>query len=293
MFVAPDGKRKTVRIGKCSQHDAEAIRYRVENLLSAVIQGRDPSRDDAEWLGRIGPSLRIKLIRVGLVKPTKAEIVPKISNWLNEYIKSRTDIKPRTIHLLENAKKSFLSFWSGEKLLTEFTEQDAFNFRVHLLGKGLAEATVRARCKKIKQVFNAAKKKRIIESNPFDEIPTADRTDANRLRYIDKAVIEKVIEACPNHQWRLIFALARYAGLRIPSELIGLTWDDILWDKNDLSFIVQKQSILRVKEVGLCHCFQSLSLIWLKLSKMLSLALLELLRSMTKKMQIYARKPIG
>jgi len=30
----------------------------------------------------------------------------------------------------------------------------------------------------------------------------------------------------------LIVALSRYAGLRCPSEHLGLTWGDILWDKN-------------------------------------------------------------
>jgi integrase len=258
LFVAPDGKRKTVRLGKCSRHDAEAIKYRVKNLLSALIQGNEPSRDDAEWLGRIGSPLRKKLVRVGLVKPTKADIVPNTSDWLDGYIKGRTDIKPRTINLLENAKKSFLSFWGGEKLLTEFTAQDAFNFRVYLLSKKLAEATVRARCKKIKQVFNAAKKKRHIESNPFDEVPTADRTDATRQRYIDQSTIEKVIEACPDHQWRLIFALARYGGIRIPSELVLLTWDDILWDKKRFIVHSPKTEHIEGKESRVVPLFPKL-----------------------------------
>jgi hypothetical protein len=32
------------------------------------------------------------------------------------------------------------------------------------------------------------------------------------------ADIERVIEACPNAYWRLLVALARFAGLRTPSE---------------------------------------------------------------------------
>ena len=33
LFVAPDGKRPTIRLGKVSQRTAEAIKYRVEQLL--------------------------------------------------------------------------------------------------------------------------------------------------------------------------------------------------------------------------------------------------------------------
>lgn len=50
--------------------------------------------------------------------------------------------------------------------------------------------------------------------------PTGSPSDA----YLD-------IDACPDSRWRLIFALARYGGLRIPSELERLTWNDIMWDK--------------------------------------------------------------
>ena len=33
LFVAPDGKRKTVRLGKLAQRDAESIKFRIEQLL--------------------------------------------------------------------------------------------------------------------------------------------------------------------------------------------------------------------------------------------------------------------
>ena len=44
----------------------------------------------------------------------------------------------------------------------------------------------------------------------------------------------------------LIFALARYGGLRIPSELFGLKWDDILWDSG--RFIVHSPQAFELAE---------------------------------------------
>src|SRR5262249_16144073 len=38
-------------------------------------------------------------------------------------------------------------------------------------------------------------------------------------------------DACPDAEWRLIVALARYGGIRVPSELLPLTWADVLWDQ--------------------------------------------------------------
>jgi integrase len=37
----------------------------------------------------------------------------------------------------------------------------------------------------------------------------------------------KVLDACPNNQWRLLFALSRFGGLRCPSEHRELKWSDI------------------------------------------------------------------
>ncbi len=41
-----------------------------------------------------------------------------------------------------------------------------------------------------------------------------------------------MIDACPDTEWRLIFALARFGSLRCPSELIALGWSDIDWDND-------------------------------------------------------------
>ena len=37
----------------------------------------------------------------------------------------------------------------------------------------------------------------------------------------------KLLEACPNQEWRVIIALARIGGLRCPSELKQLRWKDV------------------------------------------------------------------
>ena len=38
---------------------------------------------------------------------------------------------------------------------------------------------------------------------------------------------QKVLDACPDAEWRLIFGLARFGGLRCPSEVLRLKWQDI------------------------------------------------------------------
>jgi integrase len=40
-----------------------------------------------------------------------------------------------------------------------------------------------------------------------------------------------VLKACPSREWRLIFLLSRFGGLRCPSEHLALRWEDIDWGR--------------------------------------------------------------
>ena len=50
LFVAPEGARKTIRLGKCSQRTAEGIKFRVEQLLESLRFKRPMEADLAEWV---------------------------------------------------------------------------------------------------------------------------------------------------------------------------------------------------------------------------------------------------
>ena len=44
----------------------------------------------------------------------------------------------------------------------------------------------------------------------------------------------KILDASPDVQWRCIIALSRFAGIRVPSELLPLRWADINWEENSI-----------------------------------------------------------
>ena len=73
-------------------------------------------------------------------------------------------------------------------------------------------------------------------------IPNSARTpSALALRLLtrekllgDNEDAAKVLDACPDHEWRLIFSLARFRGLRTPSETQKLRWCDVDWARGRL-----------------------------------------------------------
>jgi len=67
-----------------------------------------------------------------------------------------------------------------------------------------------------------------------------------------------LIAACPNNDWRLIFAFARYAGLRILSELDELKWSDVNWERNRITVHVPKKEHLAGHETRVVAIFPEL-----------------------------------
>jgi integrase len=53
-----------------------------------------------------------------------------------------------------------------------------------------------------------------------------------RLYFVTQEEAKKVLDACPEAEWRLLFALSRYGGLRCPSEHLSLKWADVDWKRD-------------------------------------------------------------
>ena len=254
--------RPRIGLGAVTKKEAGSACGFVENLVSYCNTGKELKPDTQKWLNTIRPFVRRRLEALGLIepeaKPQEAKNQTTLSDWIDGYIKGRTDAKPGTITAMNQAVDNLYEFISKDTLLVDFTPHDADKFRRHLLAAGLAESTTRRRCKYAKQFFAQAIKARIISSNPFDDVPVAGRSNTDRQQFISREDILKVIEACPNSQWKLIFTLSRYGGLRIPSELFGLRWEDILWDKKRFIIHSPKTEHHEGKETRICPLFPEL-----------------------------------
>ena len=123
-----------------------------------------------------------------------------------------------------------MDYFGVDKPLADITEEDAESFERWLkTSEGLAEATKRKRLSICKQVMRSAIKSRIITQNPFAGLRTGNVTNRKRQAFITPEDTQRILDACSDPEWRTLVALARYGALRIPSEVRGLTWDDINW----------------------------------------------------------------
>ncbi|MCG3180336.1 MAG: hypothetical protein BIFFINMI_02695 [Phycisphaerae bacterium] len=234
LFKAADGSRKPIRLGKMSRRDAEAICRHVEALVASKESGQPLTRETAVWLREIGSTLHGRLARVGLVEPRSTSTGVKLAPFIDTLIAGRVDAKPGTIRNLTQARDHLLAHFGQGRTIQNITAGDADGYRLHLLGLNLAENTVRRLCGGARQFFRAAVRRELIARNPFEGVPCTMRGNPARQRFITQADIAKVLDECPDAEWRLIVALSRYGGLRCPSEHRMLRWSDIAWDKGTM-----------------------------------------------------------
>ncbi len=258
-FVDQADRRQTIRLGKISRRIAETAKVRIEALLAAKIAGHSIDRETAEWLTAISDTIHARLAKVGLVERRAAAGRLEVEEvglqaHAERYIASRPSLKPNTRRNYETTKRILVEHFGGDRLLRSITAGHARDYREWLVEK-YAPATVAREVKRARQFFDYALDCRLIDQNPFTKVKAGSQKNTKRKHYVGRDVIQKVLEACPDNEWRLIVTLARYGGLRIPSELVDLTWDRIDWEAGRFTVLVPKKEHLDGHETRVVPIF--------------------------------------
>jgi integrase len=118
-----------------------------------------------------------------------------------------------------------------DREIASITEADALDFRQLLMTAKLSPTTVSKRLQFVRSFFHDARRRKLIPSNPFLEVSSKSVIRLDKRRFVTKEETTKLLAACTNHDWRMIVTLARYGGLRCPSEVLSLEWRHIDWEK--------------------------------------------------------------
>jgi integrase len=232
LFVSPDGKRKTVRLGKVTMKQATAFKVRLEALIGQTITG---VADDeiSRWVAGLDAEMYSRLAAVGLVKPRAAATVVLLADFLDAYCEARRPPvqKPHTFKNLNATRRQLLEFFGRDRDLRSITPGDADAWLLDLGGR-YASTTCGRTIKRAKQFFRAAVRSRIIAENPFGDCKAPSQVNESRKCFVSQEAIGRILDACPDSEWRLIVALARYGGIRCPSELVLLEWSEVDWERS-------------------------------------------------------------
>ena len=247
LVVGRDGRRRTIRLGRMTLKAARTALAHVQALQAARISGSGVPDATAAWLGALPLPIHKRLVKAGLceARPDAATV----GEFLASYIASRGDVKPATLAVFGHTRRNLLAFFGGGRTEASITPTDAVAFVRWLSeSEGLGKNTVRRRTGIARQFWRAAILKGLVLENPFADMPVTVSANTERQAFITREMFASVLDACPSAEWRLAFALCRYAGLRCPSEIVRLRWGDVNWERR--RFVVTSPKTARYSGKG-------------------------------------------
>jgi len=225
------GSRQILRLGKVSERVARRMLAVVENLVAARKWNLPPDPQTKKWLEEIDRRFVEKLVECGLLDAVKRAMLGEAAT---RFVERYRDAKCG--HTVRLAMTNLVSFFGESRPLDSITVGDVEDYKRWLLTEagqkkqGLAEATAAKHLIWACSLYRDAMRREQVSRNPFDEVVKGSQINRERRHYVPAEVIERVIDITPSLEWKLLLALARYAGLRVPSEPFSLTWDCVDWE---------------------------------------------------------------
>jgi len=243
VFNDHNGRRHFLRLGAVNAKQADLVKSRVEAIVSTRILGQSLDAETSHWLADIGDELHEKLAKTGIISGRTMFL---LGSLLDQYIATYSGGKePGTLVKWESDKKRIVQFFGTDKDIKTITRSDCSSYKTWLYQEcHLADSTVGRAIRGARMFFTAWVRDGILSRNPFDGVKGSNAIDESRNHYIPAETVKLAMEYCPDAEWRVIFALARFGGLR-PGEIFVLKLDAIKWER-DIIIVTSPKTKLHV-----------------------------------------------
>lgn len=170
-------------------------------------------------------------------EPTKLKLAEWLEIWLNEYM---TGLKPLTVKSYRATVNNHIIPALGNVRLTELNPHTVQTF-INKLAEALSPKTVKNVHGVLHQGLSQAAIVGYIPSNPADhcKLPKVTKPKINPL---DKGQISAFLDAIRGDYFESIYLVDLFTGMR-QSEIVGLTWDCIDFDKGTITIYRQWQKL--------------------------------------------------
>lgn len=241
-FRSIDKRQLFIRLGKLTGSQAKRAE-RTRAMIAALETAAKSGYRDEEaigWADKQSERVYGKLAAGGLVPKRETQQVHTLGSLLDAYF-ATMQVKPSTRTRYEQGRDRLLAYFDRDQELQTITTQDAEEWRAWLrqqtktagTGKSArtmrrySDATVAKDVTLARQFLTKGVRWGQVSANPFEGVKAGSQRNPERLFYIPPEDAQRLIDACPDADWRCIIALCRWGGLRCPSEVLRLRWSDI------------------------------------------------------------------
>ena len=206
---------------------AQAVQSLVESLSASVRNNLPLPEATAVWLAGVRGTLRDRLQEAGLCGPMELTTLGELTTW----IMTRTNWAASTRRMYETAVDYLETVWGKPRILRTLTEQDGKEIERYANSQGLGFNTIMVRLRACKTILQEACNRGWIDDNPMAGVKITQVANTERLFWVSPELTERVLGVL-DPRYRVIVALARYGGLRCPSEVMALRWADVDFERD-------------------------------------------------------------
>ena len=232
------GKRRTLGTAKLTTRQIAKTKELIDLAIKTYgCEDAVLTREIDDLVRKCPESIVKKLRQLGLLETTATNVPTNLLDFIDLYIDHRKDVKPATKETYQQGRTSLLAYF-GDVELKSISRAAAQDFKITLertpaQGKTsfMRPSTIKKRIDFARQVFEFAKDSRILSENPFEKVRAKKSQPAEHAE-VTREMYEAIYAVCPDQHWRTILTLCRYGGMRCPSEVLSLRWQDVLWDQD-------------------------------------------------------------
>lgn len=232
--AAVHGKRSKVSVGRRTLKSANAIADQVTEIELAIASGLTPPKRATAFIEGLPDKISNRFRKLGVIGEQLAVPSMSIQDLVNAYVDLwGNGVTKSTRDNAIDRLKRFVEFCdkSGVRLSSGVTDALLVRYRGHLMASS-KPSTVKVTMRRVKHMLKTTYQAGMISTPVGKEVQSA--TSSERVRCVNVALewFPDLLQCVRDPELSITLALARHAGLRIPSEIEPLRWSDISTNGN-------------------------------------------------------------